>query len=283
MPFQKKQVNFGNVASGATTTVRLPVGPTYDRIAMRFLGGTGAGLANVTNVRLLANGKVIQEYADLSVLDDLNKYHGRDAAAGGAPFDACFYFRRPEIKSFTWNGRQLTEIDAERITSLRTRNLDTLTMEFTPNGTYSGASPANTDIYTDEVPDVSEDFGLITKVKKFSYPFSGAGDFPTLFDIPRGPRIMAIHYKTSLVTKVSLLANSVALMDNLSIGALQKFQDYDGKVPVAAYAVLDFIQNGNMDEALRTAALRDLRAIISVSGAITPDVYVEYLDTFNGL
>lgn len=301
MSFERKLTNLTNLATSATATLRIPVGPTYDRITLRLLGGTGAAIANITNLRLLANAKVIAEWSDGAVVDAINRTYTRRAAENSgtsAPTNITLWFRRPEIKQFTLppsaafpNGLRLLGLDAQRVTSLRTGNLNTLTLEFTPNGTYSGVA-GNVEAYSDEVPDSSEPIGLITKTRKFTYTPGAVGAFETLYDIPRGPRIMSVHYKTGTtmtITTQNLKANSVAVMDSLSQAAQQEFQADDGMTPALTvnsqlYNTLSFITNGNLDEALRTAKLRDLRNTINIGANPAQfDAIVEYLDTYDGL
>lgn len=321
MSFQRKLTNFTNIAPGAVATLRIPVGPTYDRILLRLCGSATAAnfnLANIQNVRLLANAKVIREYADLTVLNALNQFHGLGAAANagaagaaGTDTSICFFFRKPYIQQFTYPARpaiatspampprRLYGVEAERVTSFRTANLNTLTLEM-----LIAAAVVNplVEAYSDEQPDVSEPVGLIEKVRRFTYAPSAAGDFETLYDIPRGPRIMAIHYNSAgvIINKLTIKANSVALFDTVSTnagplgvggainsaGALQDFSRFttqNTESPQPGFNSVSFVQNGNLDEAFRTANLRDLRGTITLAGAVSLPVYVEYLDTFDGL
>lgn len=310
MSFQRKLVNLVNVASGASATLRIPIGPTYDRLMLRLIGNGGAGatLANLQNVRLLLNGKVIEEYSDLTVLNTINQIYGRGAAANGGAAGAvgvdtsvCLHFRRPEVQQMTLPDGKTTlyGIDAERVTSLRTGNLGVATLEFTIAAGY--VSP-QIEAYSDEQPDVSENIGLIKKFRKFVYNAGASGDFDTLYDIPRGPRILAVHYNftAGIIQRVTMKANSVALLDTLttnagplgvggaanSFGALEDFQRFSQQNPIAPQSGFDsliFVSDGNLDEAVRTANLRDLRATLTLSAAGAMNTFVEYLDTFDGL
>lgn len=310
MSFQRKLTNLVNVASGQTATLRIPVGPTYDRIMLRLIGngGANANLGNVQNVRLMANAKVIREYESLAVLNSINQIYGRGAAANagaagalGTDTSVVLHFTRPEIEQFFQSAQlpTLHGINAARTTALRTGNLNTLTLEFTIAAGY--ASPS-IEAYSDEQPDAMEPIGLIEKLRRFTYTPAGAGDFETLYDIPRGPRIMAVHYNftAGIIQNMTLKANSVALYDVVSsnagplgvggvansAGALEDFQRFTSNKPITpqnGYDSIIFVANGSLDEALRTANLRDLRNTVRLSAGGAMTALVEYLDTFEGL
>ena len=310
MSFQRKLTNLTNVSAGATATLRIPVGPTYDGILLRLIGNAGANatLANVQSVRLMANAKVVREYDSLAVLNTINQIYGRGAAANagaagavGTDTSVMLHFTRPEIEQFFQSAQlpTLHGINAARTTAFRTGNLNTLTLEFTIAAAY--ASPS-IEAYSVEQPDSQEPIGLIEKVRRFTYTPSGAGTFETLFDIPRGPRIMAIHYSytAGIIQNMTLKANSIALFDVVSsnagplgvggaansAGALEDIQRFTSNKPMTAQTGFDticFVQNGSLDEALRTANLRDLRNTVQLSAGGAMTVLVEYLDTFEGL
>lgn len=269
--------NVTPVTSGQPAQVRLPVpGPTFDRILLRMGATASPGLAAITNIRVVADGNVIQEYADATVLDSINQYHGRDAIGGAgtvaSPYDVCIYFRRPEVASFL----QLSEVAAERVTALRTRDIKSAWVEFT----ITGAGAFCTAFSDEEPVSEAEASGLITRVKKYTYN-GVAGDQETLFDIARGDGkagIIAVHYKKADVTKITLKENGFSVLDSATKEALQDMQDGDGRVPVAGYTVVDFCSNGNLNEVLLISPQRDFRATATITAGAAYDVYVEYLD-----
>jgi hypothetical protein len=274
----KSYPNVSQVVSGQPFQVRLPVpGPTIDRLLLLVGATAGPGLAAITNIRVMIDGNPIMEFATLADLDDLNRYHGRDAIAGAgtpaSPYEACIYFRRPEISSFLG----LKEVAAERVTSLRTRDIKNAWVEATITG--AGAFCL---AFGDEAPvSEAEPSGLITRIKRF--PINAiAGDNEVLHDIPKGDGktgLMQVHFQAADVTIVrSLKENGYAVIDGASKVALQEFQDQDGKVPVAGYTVIDFISNGNLDEVLMLSPTRELRGTIAKTAGAALPYYVEYLD-----
>jgi len=91
-----------NVAAGSQASVRCPVGLTYDNIIVNFNGVTAA---QIKNVELRINGKVIQAYDSLTVVDDMNAFYARPY---GNSSNVTFWFNRPEIENVNmWLSRLL--------------------------------------------------------------------------------------------------------------------------------------------------------------------------------
>lgn len=269
--------NITTITSGQPAQIRLPVGPTYDSIKL-VLGATAdPGLTGVTNVKVVVDGNTIQEYADLGVLDSLNQYHGRDAVSGGGtvanPYIATIYFRRPEIASFL----SLSEVDAERVTSLRTGKVGNAYVELTITGAGAFCTA-----FADEVPvNAPEAPGLITRVKRVPSNLA-AGAQNILQDMSRGDGsagLIAVHIKASDVTAInSLKEGGYLVMDAVTKVALQSFQNDNGKVPVSGYTVIDLCANGNLNELLMMHPKRELLANIQKTAGGATDYYVEILD-----
>lgn len=269
--------NISTITSGQPAQVRLPVGPTYDSIKL-ILGATAdPGLTGVTNIKVVADGGTFMEFADLGVLDSLNQYHGRDAISGGGtvanPYIATIYFRRPEISSFL----NLSEVDAERVTSFRTGNVGTAYVELTITGA-GGFCTA----FSDEVPvNAPEPSGLITRIKRVPTNLA-AGAQNILQDFARGDGkagIIAVHIKASDVTAInSFKEGGYLVLDSVTKVALQSFQNDNAKVPVAGYTVVDFCANGNLNELLLIHPRRELLANIQKTAGGATDYYVEVLD-----
>lgn len=274
----KSLPNVTTITSGQPAQVRLPLpGPTFDRILLVCGATADPGLTGITNIKVVIDGNTVQEYADLGVLDSINQYHGRDAISGGGvvanPYIASIYFRRPEISQFLGLG----ELDAERVTSLRTKGVRSGWVEFTITG-----AGAFLTAFSDEVPvSEPESPGLITRVKKYSYNMA-AGAQEILHDIARGTGktgIIAVHIKASDVTAINSLKEAgYNVFDSVTKVAAQAFANQDAKVPVSGYTVIDLISNGNLNEILLIHPNRDLRANIQKTAGGATDVYVEYLD-----
>lgn len=284
---KKAYTNVSAIVAGAPFQVRLPVpGPTIDKILLRMGNTAGAALTDITNIKVVIGGNTVMEFANAGVIDSINQFLGRDAAGGAgtvaSPREVCIYFSQPDISS----ALGMTEVAAERVTALRTGGVTTAYIE----ATIAGAG-AFCNAYGYELPTVgSEDAykGYQLRIKRFTYPGAAAGRQNILDNIPRGPRlpdgkggtnIMQVFLADADVSLVTLKENSYAVIDEMPKAALQVFQNQDGRVPVAGYTVLDFVSNGNLNEALAVHPDRTLEGTITLDNAGSFDAYVVYLDS----
>jgi hypothetical protein len=65
----KKMPSFEGVGAGQTATVRLPVGLRFHKLIVPYSGVT---LAQMTEMRVIANGKVFQRLIGADVHDSVN-------------------------------------------------------------------------------------------------------------------------------------------------------------------------------------------------------------------
>lgn len=75
----RRMPSFEAVGAGQTATLRLPIGLTFHQVWIEFAGVT---LAQMDQIRLVANGQPIHNWGTGTELDRLNQYEGRSAAAG---------------------------------------------------------------------------------------------------------------------------------------------------------------------------------------------------------
>jgi len=70
MKLTRTMPSFEGVAANSTATCRLPLGLTYNQIMLAY-GGTSFTPADMTEIRLVANGKPVQRWAGAD-LDSVN-------------------------------------------------------------------------------------------------------------------------------------------------------------------------------------------------------------------
>ncbi len=255
-----------NVTPGSQASVRCPVGLTYDNIIMTFSSLT---LAQIKDIEIRINGKVVQYYSDATVLDDINKFYGRPS---GSSTSVTFWFVRPEIEN--------VNLWLSRLLAFGTADVDTFDILF--NIDSGATSPV---IKMHALISEAAPLGLITKVKAFPRTFSTAGE-QEIDSLPKGGvdgvRIAAMHLYKSDITKIEVDVNSVKVfdIDTPTLAAVQA--DY-GRVPSSAFSTVDFMLDGDLYRALSTKGVQDFRIkpSITTSGQIT--TIVEYLDSFEGV
>ena len=119
---------------------------------------------------------------------------------GGAAANGILklWFSKPELDT----------VLAQRVTSIGTQDIKTLSIELDIDG--AAAAPVIV-CYAEQ--SAQTPIGLITKIKKFPVTFSVAG-VQEIDSIPRsGARIMAIHLQKADISKVEVDANSVKVVE----------------------------------------------------------------------
>lgn len=261
--------NISPIANGQSFTLTLPVGRTYERLTLR-LGGTFV-VANITNLQLRINGKVVQEYATGAILDAINKFYGIGDTAGLLSFN----FTRPWMKRAA---------DDAFVTGLGTTDVQTVQV----TGDISGATAPTLTAYA--VLSAPQPLGLMTKVRRLSVNAAAAGSI-AIDNIPRGPRIMAMHIGKSDCTAVDLQAESRRIITASKTDLHEVFARH-GRVAQTGYTHVDMMFTDRIDDALVTVVGNgpgnsgrpiDLRAMLTLGTSGAFDIYTEYLDGWSGL
>lgn len=254
--------SLSNVVAGNKATLNCPVGLTYEKVTFAFSGVT---LAQLLNIEVVINGKVVQHYASGTELKALNDDYARPYTAGYL----TLYFARPELAT----------VQQQRLTAIGTLDVQTLTIQMDIDG--AAAAPAITAhaVLSDPAP-----LGQIVKVRGFPRTFAVGGkqeidSLPTAVD----GGIMAIHLFKSDITNVEVEMNSVKVRDQAKVLG-EAIQTEYGRVPQTALAThVDFCLDGDIHQALRVKGAKDFRVnpTLGTSGAVR--VVVEYLDMFGGI
>ncbi len=281
MSLVQRIADFTPQAAGATAVLTLPPGPTYDGIRINAAGAT-ATLARLKNPRLEINGVPVLNLTGLTSaeIDNLNKFHGRNPAAAGPPVQLYIPFRRQEIKG----GGPAAEIAAERLTALRTGNAGVVQLKFDVDAAYVDA-PNNLTAEAEIAPGAPEAMGLMTFTRVLTYNLNAG--FNAITNVPRVARIAAMHFLLNDITEVSIKRNRVPLVDRASKAGLQQLQNNDAReynrVALADRTSVNFIANGNLDEAVSVAAndpqnpCTDLEVDLTSTAGGACNVVVEYI------
>lgn len=262
----RKMPSFEGVAGGQTATCSMPVGNTYHKLYLTYSGVT---LAQMTEIRLMANGKPIQRWLSGEVLDAVNQFDGRNAANGVLTLDLERYGLRTrantEVTAIgTGKHPQGKPVKGVVITSF---NLEV-------DIDAAAASPVlelRADQSNWRPP------GLMKHVRVFGKDPSGAGDYE-IADLSRLGLINRVIFKSA-----SAAVNSIKLeRDGFTVHERTKAQNEviqsDGvRVPQTGYYILDRTEEGNGDDSISTAGVRDLRFTLNMAGAGHVDAITEYI------
>jgi hypothetical protein len=269
----RKMPSGTGVAAASTATFRLPIGLTFEQL---FIAYAGATLAQLNEIRLLANGKVVQRWVEATVLDAINQFEGRAAAAGILTLDLLrFGLRTRQAEEVTgigtgWNNTQAVRNGTQQPEA---NPVETLTLEVDIDA--AAVAPVLNLTARQSAP---KPVGLIKKVRRFNYNPAAAGEFEVA-DLPRGDlinRIILGGHAANVYTDLRIERDNFREFDRTA--ALNIMVQADGvRVPQADYVVYDPTEDGFGNEALATQDVHDLRIIPTVTNAGGMPVIVEYI------
>jgi len=266
-------VNISPVTAGATVTLDLPLGVTYHQVQL-LRGGTTFTAAQMKNIKVMADTKTFQEFADAAELAKYNAYYGR-AQSGNYN---TIWFDRPELGE-----------DYRDITAVGTLDLKKLQIQFDVD--IAAVAPT---LKAQAVTSLGEPIGLITKIKRQTYPIAGTGE-QDLTRIPQIGKIIALHFSKLAddVTKVIIKRDGVDMLESNATDLEELLKQYD-RVPQTLWATVDFCVKGNLSDALEVLAyapsvpgaapqpVQDLRAKLTLTTAGDVILLSEHLDSLSG-
>jgi len=268
------------VAAGSTATLNLPIGLSYHGLLFT-MGGTTMTLALITEIRVKANGRAIYTVSGAD-LDKHNLFEGRAAASG-----TQFYldFERYGLEIFGGSnpndaigGRELTAIGTG-VPQVNNGPIELSTLQIELDISASASAPTLSAKALQAPP---RSLGFLKKRRKFTYAPGGALEFE-IADLPRGDLIDKIFILSAgdKITRVKLERDNFLAFDRTPDE--NNLVQFDGvRVPQTAMFVLDPSEMGRGDEALVTAGVNDMRLKVTVSGADTLTLYVDYLGGLTG-
>lgn len=261
-----KMPSLTNVVAGSTATLNCPIGRSYDRLIFERKGLT---LGQIKNIRVEIDGKPIQEYKDGVQLDEVNAYYKRHTAnANSNNGFFSIWFSRPEMNS----------LDHQRVTRLGTTGVQTFQVSFDID-----AGAVNPSVVAHAIQSDASPIGMVTKVKQFVMSTATAGDFE-IDSIPKGPRILAVHFFKSDVMSVEVEQNSRKIRDG-SKTLLDFLQRESNRAPVNKKTSVDFTLEADLYHSLETNPqfIKDQRFRLNLETAGEVRVVVEYLDFLAGI
>lgn len=265
MRITKKMPSLSNVSAGSTATLDIPVGRTIDRIAFAYSGIT---LPQMKNLKVMVNGKTIQEYPNGEYLQKINAYYGLTDTAGFLTIN----FVRPEMAN----------IPQRRLTGLGTVDIDSFQVSFDIDSAATAPVISATAIQSEPT-----NIGSILKIKRFPMASSVSG-LLEIDKIVKGNAIRAIHIvdidaaADTKPTSLEVEMDSVKVFE-ASATLAAEMQKQHGRTPQSDIYHCDFTLEGDFGQALLTQKAQDFRIRPTLANAGAIDVVVEYLDGLNGI
>jgi len=256
------------VTAGQTSVFNLPIGRTYHGLAIEYGGAT---LAQLNAFRLKLDGEVIATLGTGDELDSRNKFDGRAAAAG------VIFINLERQGLMTLANRMATVIgtgfQATKGKGKVSRQPSTLQLEIDIDGAAVAPTLTVTALQSEPSP-----LGVVRYLREFNYS-APIGTFE-IADLPKSgsqnAQISRVWIVSANTTRVELKKNNRTIFERSK--ALNDVLQADGeRVPQAGYFVYDPSESGLGGQSLELADAQDLRFILTLSGAESIKVLVEYL------
>ena len=258
MLLTKKMPSFDGVAAGQTATVSLPIGLSYHELLLTYSGAT---LAEINEIRVVANGQTIQRYTEAADLDLKNQFDGQAAANGvlNIPVGDRYGLKTRAGVEFTKLGTGRLD-DPKPITSLQ--------LEVDIDAAAVGPALSLSAIQSD-----ADQSGIIKFVHEFIYNPSAAGEFE-ISDLPKGRDFGQLIFQSTNINSIEIFRDGFSVWKRTK-AENDKIQGDGVRIPQAGIFVVDFTEKGYGSESLVTKGVQDLRFRLDMAGADTVPLVVE--------
>ncbi len=257
------------VGADETALCKLPIGNRFHRL---FLIYSGVTLAQMNEIRVLANAKTIHRYSGTE-RDVLNQFRGKDAAAGilEIPFDRQDLLTRKGMEETAINTGDTNPNNGQIITALNLEiDIDA-----------AAASPSF-QVYaemSDRLRGVGP--GTVLHIKKHTRSAAGAGELEVA-DLPFNQRtamgLNACFIKPSANDISKLVVERGLYKVYERTKALNEMIQSDGfRVPQAGWHAIDFTENRYGGNTLNLVGYQDFRYLLDMTGAANLTMISEYM------
>lgn len=266
--------SLSRVGPGNRSTLELVVGPTYYGLIFNISAAAGLDVTDIGRIDVLMNGRVVQTYKNLQRLMDINAFYNRVAdTVGATAIEFGLHFFRGEMADSVY----------KRLPGIGTQDLGTFHIEMD----IAAAAPADIAIKAHAIINpIAEPLGAFVNIREYPTSFSTSGE-QEIDKLPKGDWYTAIHLFKSDISKVEVVTDNgsgpvkVVEATKAVLERYQKNASPIKRVPVTASCThVDFTAlDGNLQDTLPTAGLRDFRIkpTLTTSGAV--DVVAETYST----
>jgi len=265
--------SFANVAPGATATVLVPLGPTYERFVFN-LGGTTFTTANITQIRCRINGKLCYIINGSDLLK-VNAYYGLyTSGTNQLTLDFSEIFARDQVGQSigaiaTSYGIQTFQMEVDINAAAVAPTLDC----------YAVTSPPRAAQYDAQGRPIL----VIEKLLQYQASFAAAGKFtlPVPFGA-NGSVIKRVYFFHNNIGALEIKKNGLIVHEG-PLAVLQQIQLENRKVPQAGLLVYDAVVDNNMNQMLPTTDASAFEINVTLTAGDTIRYLVEYIDPLGNL
>lgn len=257
------------VGKGETALAKLPIGNRFHRL---FLIYSGVTLAEMTEIRILANAKTIHRYS-ATERDVLNQYRGLDAAAGilEIPFDRQDLLTRKGQEETAINTGSQNPNSGQIITAL---NLEVDVDE-------NAAGTPSFQVYAEISDRIDGGPGTVLHVKKHTRSAAGSGELE-IADLPFNQRtamgLNAVFMKPSAndISKIVVERGLYKVFERTK-ALNERIQTNGYRYPQAGWHAVDFTENRFGGNTLNLVGYQDFRYLLDMTGAAQLNIISEYM------
>lgn len=263
-----KMPSFEGVAVGATATLRLPIGLTYEQLIITYSELT---LSEITEIRVVGNGRPFRRYKGAALVDVINQFDRKGAASGVLvlPFGRAGLITRAGREE-TLLGTGMAPTKDYPVT------LTTLQVEVDIASSTASANPPQ--LSCKAVRSAPRPLDKVLKVRRFGYNAPAAGEYE-IADLPRGDLINRIIFESSAIDAIRIERDNRVIFERTK-QENELIQANGVRTPQAGYFVYDPTEEGFGSEAMVTAGVQDLRIILTMSATGAVPLNVEYIGRF---
>jgi hypothetical protein len=260
MKVTRKMKSFEGKAAGSTASCSGAIGLTYEQVLITYSGMT---LAQMNEIRVLGNGKVFQRYSSGQVLDLMNTFEGRAAAAGIIVLDFNRYgLRTRDGEEVTGVGTGIPSVDGKV-------ELTNFHIEIDIDSGAAGPIA----LKAVAIQSAPRPLGLVKYVREYIHNPTAVGEYE-ITNIPTGHLFQKMYFRSSAVNQLRIERDGYTVFER-SLAENVLVQTDGVRKPQPNVMVFDPSETGNGGETLQTAGVNDLRFIPNLTGASAMPVVVE--------
>ena len=264
-----------NVAAGNTAVFKLPIGRRYHELQL-MVAGTAVALTHFTEIRVIANEKVIHRYSGAE-RNAMNKFDGRAAWHLTNNPALIIPFERYGLENSL--AAQETAIDTGPVRQGQGRLVRALSLEID----LAAGAPGDTSLqlYAQQSLSLEQGVGTVLHVMKDIRDAAGAGEYQ-FSDLPYGGitsqalNRVFVAPSANDISKLKIDRDSRTIFERTP--ALNSSIQTDGvRVPQAGYHVIDRTERGFVGNRIDLRGVQDYRYIFTLTGAATLTFLSEYI------
>lgn len=270
------------VAAGQTAIIPLPIGRTYHNLQLTYSGVT---LAQMTAIRLRADGEVVMELGSGTDIDTRNKYDGLEAAAGllhiGFERESL---QLPDARMLTvigtgWNwSRDSADgipVAADPLEAARRQALEIKNMQLEIEIDAAAAAPV---LKLSAQQSAKAPLALLRRLYKWTV--QGITGLNEVVNLPKNGtthrQFNRLFIQGANITQVELYKDGLTLFKRTK-AMNEQYQKNGWRVPQAGYVVIDPTENGLGNNLIDIFDAQDFRVKFTLSGAENVTIWAESL------